>query len=113
MPALAPTSVKPVYGNITITGAAAATLIFDGFTPGGDLTYWNVEVENLDPDAGDTLYVGFDSAVDANTGFQLGIFSDTAQAHRIKLTLPPTGVIYANCTSAETRDVRIIATPRP
>lgn len=114
MAAVAPGSIKPHYDAITITGNTAtptATLIFDATDSEGGQFWWTVHIENNDSDAGDGLYIGFDSACTTTNGYYLGIFADGNEAHRISLTVPPGTRIYANCTGAETRDVRIIATP--
>jgi hypothetical protein len=118
MAAITSPAPKPQHANITITGATGvATKIFDA-TPvqgasGGAGEMWDLYIQNLDADAGDTVFIGFTATTDTGDGFQLGIYADTNESHRIILRdLPWYTKVYANCTNGETRDLRMLAIPR-
>lgn len=113
MAALTSPAPKAYHGQVTVTGAAAATQLIDLTSGLGSAeTGWNVLIWNADPDTGDDLFVGFTSTVDATDGFPVSNLADDALNRKLFLPgLPPHTKIYANCTSAETRDVRYIAYP--
>jgi len=116
MAALQPTTLASVAGQITITGATSTgSLIFDATinsTFGGHSEAWILDIANVDADAGDDFYIGF-SATQATValGFPVGVRADTTTGHAIRLFVPAHQKVYANCTNAETRDLRMLATP--
>jgi hypothetical protein len=119
MAAITSPAPKAQHAQITVTGATgAATKIFDA-TPvqtggtGGTGEVWDLYIENLDADAGDTLFIGFTATTDTTDGWQLDPYAAATEAYRLVLRdLPWYTKVYANCTNAETRDVRLIAIPR-
>jgi hypothetical protein len=110
----AQTSITNKSGNLTVTGATGvATLLFDGTVSTGFQaipTGWLLEIQNLDADAGDTLYYGYDSTVDTTNAPQLDVFS-AGNHYWTTILLVPTAKLYVNCTNGETRDVRFSASP--
>lgn len=102
-----------ISGQITVTGATATgTLIFDAAVGDGNSYTWLVIVTNTDADAGDDLYIGSSAALaTVAAGTPVGIFIEAAHTASITVSVPPFGKLYANCTNAETRDVRVFASP--
>ncbi len=113
MAAITSPAPTPIHAQVTVTGATGvATLIFDG-TGVNSLEVWDLYIENLDADAGDTLYIGFTATVDTTDGYQLDPYAAATEAFRVCLkNLPPHTSVYANCTNGESRDVRLLAIPQ-
>jgi hypothetical protein len=109
MAALIPTTPTAQGNTQTVTGATGvATLIFDGRS---HAIGWHVEISNHDATAGDGLYIGYDSTIDVDAGIFIGTEADGTTSNRWNTIVPPGTVIYANCTSAETRLIYVAAVP--
>jgi len=112
--AIQPAAVVCTSGQITVTGATTTgTLIFDATISGdGTSCNWVVDVFNMDADTGDTLFLGFTAATAiVASGIPVGIYGETTSAHAYRMIVPAHAKVYANCTNAETRDVRVAAYP--
>ncbi len=105
-----PSAFAPYYAAVSVAGTTP-TLLFDASLAAGHTGFWELQLANTDADAGDTVFIGFNTDLTASNGYPLGVAADTSEASKTRIKVPPHGKVYGVCTAAETRDVRVLATP--